>query len=44
MQSYAQPLASDSWQLRSLPYQLVLEGLMVLRAISYPSLDNQVMR
>ena len=44
MQSSAQSLASDSWQLRSLPYQLVLEGLMVLRAISYPSLDNQVMR
>ena len=42
MQSSAQSLASDSWQLRFIPYQLILEGLMVLHAISYPSLDNQV--
>ena len=44
MQSSAQSLASDSWQLRFIPYQLILEGLMVLHAISYPSLDNQVIR
>ena len=44
MQSSAQSLASDSWQLRFIPYQLILEGLMVLHAISYLSLDNQVIR
>lgn len=44
MQSSAQSLASDSWRLRFIPHQLILEGLMVLHAIFCLSLDSQVIR
>lgn len=44
MQSSAQPLASDSWQLHFMQYQVILEGLVVRHAVSCPSLSDQVIR
>lgn len=44
MQSSAQPLASDSWQLHFILYQLLSEAFVVLCVISCPSLGDQVIR